>query len=1228
MKSNLHSIILVALTLAGLAEARAQVGPGSALQFDGGASQVQIPAPALQSLSNQLTFEAWINPQTAACQTILSSGTGLDPSTDTIFDIGWNGSSCGAQMSLVVCISGWYYGVAQVPLNNWVHVAVTADGTNVSFYINGIPDSTTPQTTSITQTGLPLFLGRQGSSCDCNFLQGGMDEVRIWSVALTQAQISSTMNHALTGNEPGLVAYYRFDEGSGANAHNSAAPGSIYDGSLVNNPVWTNSGAQFVPDVVTGAASNITGVSATLSAAVNPGNLPTTAYIRWGTSTGYGNYGATNSLPAVNGSSNLLLAVSGLTLSTTYHYQIVATNSGGIMLGNDQTFTTLDTNGGTWTSTPMDAPSGVLNDGLDLALLLSDGSVLLHDANYLNNWYRLTPGLDGHYADGTWSNVSPMHCPRQFFASDVLRDGRVFVAGGEDGLGTTNAEIYDPVADSWSDVIIPPGIIWWTNLPVTDPNGMANAGFVDSGSVLLSDGRVLIAPVIPATGGTTAIYDPVANTWSTEQLVRGWNEDEASWVKLRDNSILVVDFWTTNSERFIPSLDQWINDGNVPVALFDPVHIEIGPPILLPNGQAFFIGGNHDTAIYTPTGSTNPGVWTRGPNIPDNLNAQDAPAAMMPNGKILCDFSAGLAGNPTYFYEYDYLSGSFSQVNAPGGGVSIDDNSDFTVMLDLPDGSVLLTAALLVDPTDTFFLPPFIYQPVGPPLAAGKPAILSITLNADGSYHLTGTQFNGISQGASFGDDKQMDSNFPLVRFTDSSGNVRYGRSYNWSTAAVMTGTNIVSTECQPPAGSSPQDLIQVVANGIASDAVMLGPVVTTNSDSGPGSLRQAIASSTSGSTIIFASNLSGQTIALTSGELLLSNSLTIDASSLASPVQINGNHNSRIFEVAGANVVTLNSLTLSNGYPGSAASGGAILNSGTLSVSNCTLTGNSVDSSSVGGAIVNYGPLLLSGCTLSGNSADFAGAINNNSSCTLQNCTFYGNLASGGNGGAIDNASASLSVLQCTFVGNNALGAGGAIDNFLSQTYVTNSIVAGNNCNGSGLDIYNWSSSTVSLGGSNVIESLDNAGGTVIGAASMISASPLVAPLGNYGGSTRTMPPLPGSPAADAAISMGVTVDQRGVPRPLGVAPDIGAFEGIYNPAGPGRLTGARLGNGSFRFGFTNFTDASFTVVSSTNLALSLSLWPILGPAVESPLGSGQFQFTDPLATNSSKRFYRVRWP
>src|SRR4029077_2785130 len=87
---------------------------------------------------------------------------------------------------------------------------------------------------------------------------------------------------------------------------------------------------------------------------------------------------------------------------------------------------------------------------------------------------------------------------------------------------------------------------------------------------------------------------------------------------------------------------------------------------------------------------------------------------------------------------------------------------------------------------------------------------------------------NGLSQGASYGDDAQMDSNYPLVRFTDDSGKVSYGRTYNWNSTSVQVFGKVVTTECTEPTNffSSPATFsIQVVANGIASDPVTAEPV-------------------------------------------------------------------------------------------------------------------------------------------------------------------------------------------------------------------------------------------------------------------------------------------------------------------------------------------------------------------------------------------------------------------
>jgi hypothetical protein len=192
---------------------------------------------------------------------------------------------------------------------------------------------------------------------------------------------------------------------------------------------------------------------------------------------------------------------------------------------------------------------------------------------------------------------------------------------------------------------------------------------------------------------------------------------------------------------------------------------------------------------------------------------RDAPAAMLNNGKLLATFVTPTNDEPFFIYEYDQDTGLFTQVFSDTKMIS-----DETSMLDLPDGTVLFN--------DTFTV--YVYQPDGSAIPAGKPAIRSVSWNADGSLHLTGTLFNGISQGAMYGDEFQQDSNYPIVRFNDGS-TVIYGRTYNWSSTGVQTGAKIVSTECIVPASvydAQGAYSIQVVANGNASDAVAFyGPV-------------------------------------------------------------------------------------------------------------------------------------------------------------------------------------------------------------------------------------------------------------------------------------------------------------------------------------------------------------------------------------------------------------------
>ena len=442
--------------------------------------------------------------------------------------------------------------------------------------------------------------------------------------------------------------------------------------------------------------------------------------------------------------------------------------------------------GGTWAPLAS-APA----TGVNCCMLLGDGTVLTYDGS--GNCNRLTPDIHGGYRFGTWTRLAKMNNSRLFFASTLLTNGNVFVAGGEYGGGHDHAELFDPLNNVWTKIADPiPGV-----------------GFSDAISKILPNGNVLVAPV--SQFGGCVIYNVNGNNWQTAASSK--NQNEVCWVKMTNDCILTIDTAAQTSEHYVPSLNTWIVDNNVPVQVYG-YGAEIGAGFLLPNGNVFYIGGNTNTAIYTPGPTvTSPGTWVAGPPMVFDTNllgAVDAPAAMMVNGKILCALGPiGGFNGPTSYYEYDYVSKAFTQVNAPTGGLTYPPAPFVQSMLDLPDGTVLFVAGQ--NSTSLY-----IYTPDGTPLAAGQPVINTITQNADGSYHLTGIGLNGISEGAAYGDDEQMDSNYPLVRMTNNStANVYYARAYNRNSTSVQTGSRILTTEF-----SLPQNLptgaysLVVVANG------------------------------------------------------------------------------------------------------------------------------------------------------------------------------------------------------------------------------------------------------------------------------------------------------------------------------------------------------------------------------------------------------------------------------
>jgi len=404
--------------------------------------------------------------------------------------------------------------------------------------------------------------------------------------------------------------------------------------------------------------------------------------------------------------------------------------------------------------------------------------------------------------------------------------------------------------------------------------------------------------------------------------------------------------------------------------------------------------------------------------------------------------------------------------------------------------------------------------------------------------------------------------------------------------------------------------------------------VVTNSADSGPGTLRSAITNAASGAVITFDPSLSGATITL-NNTLTINTNLTIDASALPGGLQINGNGSVQIFNVTSNITVFLNSLIITNGASGS---GAGIENVGLLTLNQCTLSGNRARQD--GGGIDNFDLLTLNQCTLSGNTVEHnGGAIYGGGGLTLNQCTLSGNSAE--NGGGIYNLGL-LTLNQCTLSGNSAPGGDGGgiynddMANDGAAVMMTNTIVGGNSAN-SGADIYNiYNSVTLTYGGSNLVQSVDNSDGTITGPAPLTNA-PNLAPLGNYGGPTQTMPPLPGSPAigAGSVAANTFSTDQRGYARTQNGLIDIGAVElqsPAANPPVLENITVPAGGGNGLQFTFTSASVADFTVLTATDVSLALTNWTVLGEVQQ--VAPGQYQFTDPQAATNRVRFYRVRSP
>jgi hypothetical protein len=447
----------------------------------------------------------------------------------------------------------------------------------------------------------------------------------------------------------------------------------------------------------------------------------------------------------------------------------------------------------------------------DTALLLTDGTVMMHQYNS-GNWWRLTPTNTASYAAGTWTKLASMptgYAPL-YFAAAVLPDGRVLVEGGEyNNLiqdETNLGAIYDPVANTWTNVNPPAG--WFT--------------IGDSPAVVLPDGTFLMGQGgSPSTRSVT--FDASTLTWTSvnnSHKADGFSEEGFALTPSGD--VLVVDCEDgTNSELFNPSSLTWSSAGSTIVSLPNSGNLgivpEMGPLVQRPDGSVVAFGATTHTSIFNTTS----GTWKQGPDYPNGDDMADGPASILPDGNVLVYTSPGVFNGTGTFYEFTYGTNTF--VSAPATASSGRLQSWQARTLLLPTGQVLWTAA------DGATIDVELYNSTGTVNNSWRPVITSVptTINRGTSYTVSGKQFNGFSAGSAYGDDSQSASNFPLVAIrNNATHHISFGRTSNFSTMGIATGSTIENANFViPSTAETGASTLYVVANGIVSG----GKAVTIN---------------------------------------------------------------------------------------------------------------------------------------------------------------------------------------------------------------------------------------------------------------------------------------------------------------------------------------------------------------------------------------------------------------
>ncbi|MFT3743531.1 MAG: Ig-like domain repeat protein [Pyrinomonadaceae bacterium] len=1102
-----------------------------------GSTLVSRSAPSTLNLSgNQVTLDGWINPSVVSGDAIYFGKT-ANASNDfvvlRIFNqlvgiVKVNGTE-------VTAISGF-----DPPANTWTHIAMTYNGSSVQLYVNGVAAGTPASGSgNITNDGVPFYIGGRG---DGKFFNGLIDEVEVFDRALSLAEINSI--YTADGGGKCKVSDLRVDK---------AHVGSFTQGAAGSYTVTvSNDGPK--------ATSGTTTMTDTLPVGLTPGTP--TAPSGWTCPAPVGQAVSCTSTDVVAAAASF--PVITIPVTVTQNSPLSVTNTATVS-GGGELDTSDDSDADPTTivgvaqtpnvSTASTVHGAQTTSGLVILPNPSDGAEVTHFkiTNILNGTLfqndGTTPITAGSFITTAQGGPTGLRFTPSFgFIGTAHFTVQASVSNSDTGLGgaTVVADITVSKADTTLTALTDapdPSVVGQPYTTGFTLNIVAPGAGTPTGTVSVNDGA----------GGTCTATLPATSCQLTsivtgnKTLTFSYGGD-SSFNGSTNTAGHAVNKADTTTTITADTPDPSVIGQNYAVTASV---IAAAPGSGTPTGTITVTDGTNNCTITLPATScnlpsTSTGAKTLSATYNSDANFNGSTSAGVPHtvnkadSTITITNAATLSTTPTVVGQPYAVNVTVAAAppgaGTPGGTVSVSDGSGATCTITLAGGSGTCNL------TST---------------TVGTPKTITATYNNDAN-------FNGSSTTTTHTVNK---ANTALINITESLDPTSIDQPYTvgftlnvsapgagtpTGTVTISDGTGDTCTATLPATNCQLQSLTQGVktltvtyngdanfntSNNSAIHQVLCtpNPVVTNANNSGPGSLRKAVADACSAggqNTITFAPgplpnegggevseastdeadavNVAGP-ILLSGGEIVLTSNVIIQGPAGGTMVIQNTKANSSTSHVfvVGGGTATLNNLTITGGNTDGSVKGGGIFVSGTLNLNDSTVTGNNAITG--GGVFVGGGGVAnVVRSTVSGNNANFNGGVGADGGGTfnLSQSTVSGNTAS--NGGAVFANGGANATITNTTISGNSLG----IDSNSGSVTIRGSIVAKNNAGGD--DLKGPAGTVTSLGfnfignpgtfaGGTFPTGSPNANNDIVGS-SGTPLDPQLAPLANNGGPTRTM--------------------------------------------------------------------------------------------------------------------------